>query len=411
MKQPLQVIHIEDSRADQELVGTLLSNGGIDCSIQWVTNRDEFVAALEAMPVDLILSDCSLPQFHGVEALEIARATRPDVPFIFVSGTIGEEAAVDSLQHGATDYVLKGGLSRLVPAVRRAVAEAESRASRLALEAQLRQARKLETIGTLLGGIAHDFRNVLQILKLNLDLLPLVAEEPDQVRHIADQMERTIDRGSNMMKEILVFARKTDAHIELIDLAARLNEVKDYFLTSLPANVELRLQLTDGVPPILADPSQFDRMISNLIGNAIDAMPSGGEILIGLDLACFDSVHAQSWHAGDSAYVRVRVADNGLGMDEALQARIFEPFFTTKPPGKGTGLGLSVVFGLMESHQGFIDLDSQPGKGTTFSLFFPVPAGVNVSPDTVEIVTPTRLLGRVDTHEVDTVEPDAAAEI
>jgi DNA-binding NtrC family response regulator len=130
MDQSLQVIHVEDSTADCELIESLLLNGGLQCEFKRVEDRDGFIAALQESPLHLILSDCTLPQFHGLEALKIAREMRPEIPFIFISGTIGEETAVESLQQGATDYILKQGLARLIPAVRRALAEAESRNTR-----------------------------------------------------------------------------------------------------------------------------------------------------------------------------------------------------------------------------------------------------------------------------------------
>src|ERR1700722_4328232 len=142
MKLSLHVIHIEDSLEDSELVRLMLQAAGMECNIQRVETRDQLVEALQQLKCDLILSDCSLPNFQGLEALEIARKTKPEVPFIFVSGTIGEETAIKSLQNGATDYVLKQRLSRLAPAVRRALSEAEGRLVRNTMEAQLRQSRK-----------------------------------------------------------------------------------------------------------------------------------------------------------------------------------------------------------------------------------------------------------------------------
>ena len=370
----------------------MMLDSGLDCRLLRVETMDELEGALKGSECDLILSDCTLPQFSGLEALRMAREIAPAIPFIFVSGTIGEEAAVSSLHNGATDYVLKHHLTRLVPAVRRALTEAESRASRAALEAQLRQSHKLETIGTLVGGLTHDFRNVLQILRLNLELLPIVANDPEQVRKIAEQMRKTTDRGCDMMKELLVFARKADAHLEPVDITDQIEETAQILQGSLPENVSLFLHLENKLPPILADKSQIDRVLTNLVINAKDALPEGGHIRIGVDVIRFDPEFANAWHAPDAAYLRIRVSDTGMGMDEATQIKIFEPFFTTKPAGKGTGLGLSVVFGLMEAHRGYIDLVSKLGEGTTFSLFFPLPLDAKI-PDSIEEISPHRLLG------------------
>ena len=394
MKTSINVVHIEDSREDSELVHLMLLAAGLECKIQRVETREHLVETLQQTKCDLILSDCTLPHFHGLEALYVARAMKPEIPFIFISGTIGEETAIKSLHNGATDYVLKQRLSRLVPAVRRALTEAEDRIARNALEGQLRQARKLETIGTLVGGIAHDFRNLLQIQRLSIDLLPMVANEPNEVLHIADQLAKSTNRGCDMMQELLVFARKTEANFAPIAMAAQIVELAQVLQSCLPGNISLALDLEEDLPPVLADGGQVDRILTNLIVNARDAMPQGGKIVVSTDVVRFDQVHANTWQIKNTAYLRVRISDNGTGMDEETQSHIFEPFFTTKPEGKGTGLGLSVVFGLMESHQGFIDLQSQVGDGSTFSLFFPMPPGANVALEGIQTVTPVRLLGK-----------------
>jgi signal transduction histidine kinase len=343
-----------------------------------------------------------LPQFHGLEALRVVRTTKPDIPFIFVSGTIGEETAIKSLQSGATDYVLKDRLSRFIPAVRRALAEAEDRKARRATEAQLRQARKLETIGTLVGEVAHDFRNLLQILKLSIELLPLAAYEPEQVIKIAEQLAKTSDRGCAMMQELLVFARKTEARLVPVDVDVQIRDMALLVKHSLPENVRLSLELEEDLPSILADASHLHRILTNLVINARDAQPEGGEIIISTDLVRFDHFHATTWQISDVPYLRLTISDHGMGMDEATQSRIFEPFFTTKSEGKGTGLGLSVVFGLMEAHHGYIDLHSKTGEGTTFSLFFPLTPGTNVASGRIRVISPIRLLGK-------TIQQDTAA--
>jgi two-component system cell cycle sensor histidine kinase/response regulator CckA len=399
MKKSLHVIHIEDSFIDSALVQQLLQEDGLVCEIQRIETREQLVEALKQTTCDLILSDCTLPQFHGLEALEIAHSIRPEIPFIFISGTIGEETAIKSLQNGATDYVLKQRLSRLVPAVRRALTEADGRRLRDSMQTQLRQARKLETIGTLAGGLAHDFRNVLQVLKMSIALLPLKAHDPDQIIHLAAQLDKAAERGYDMMQELLVFARQTEAHLIAVNMGKQIESTAQMLQNALPDNVSLVLNLEEDLPSIFADRGQVDRMLTNLILNARDALPLGGDIAIYTDLIRFDRMPANSWQMKDAPYLRVRVSDNGTGMDEATQSRIFEPFFTTKPAGKGTGLGLSVVFGLIEAHQGFIDLQSQVDEGTIFSLFFPLAAGANVDPEKIEVISPTRLLGKTAESE------------
>ncbi len=411
MKPSLRVIHVEDCHSDSELVRHMLKADGFDCEVKRVETRGELIDALEQSECDLILSDCSMPQFHGLEALHVAHALKPEIPFIFISGTIGEETAIKSLQNGATDYVLKQRLSRLIPAVRRALTEAEGRAARNTMETQLRQARKLEMIGTLAGGLAHDFRNVLQIQKMSTALLPLKAHDPEQVIQIAAQLEKSIERGYNMIQELLVFARKTDANLVPVAMAERITELAEMLRVALPATINLSLHLEKNLPPVSADPGQLERMLTNLILNARDAMPQGGEISVSTDVIKFDHVSSNSWQIKDDPYLRIRISDNGTGMDETTLARIFEPFFTTKPAGKGTGLGLSVVYGLMEAHQGFIDLHSKVGEGTTFSLFFPLSSKTKVLPDRIQVISPSRLLGSTapsDSHSAPQLNAVAA---
>jgi signal transduction histidine kinase len=373
MKPKLRILHLEDSPADSELVYRLLLGDGIESEITRCDERQKFIRDLKEKEFDLIFADCTLPQFNGHHALELARELAPAVPFIFVSGTIEEDSAIESLRSGATDYVLKGRLSRLVPAVRRAMAEAAERARSQEMEQRLRQSQRLEAVGTLAGGIAHDFNNILTIIKGYTALLPLEGTKPERVREIAETIDRASHRGSEMVNQLLAFARKSEGAFTSTELNQRVREIASMLRPTVPQNITFELRLEEGLPEIHADHGQVERVIINLCTNARDSMPEGGTITLATSRVRAEQAPLHSGRERDE-YICLRVIDTGCGMDEATRQRIFEPFFTTKPRGKGTGLGMPVVYGLMQSHNGLIDVQSELGKGTSISLYFPVPA-------------------------------------
>jgi signal transduction histidine kinase len=372
MKSRVRILHLEDSPNDCELVRELLQAEGLLCDITLCADRSAFVADLERESYDLIFADCTLPQFGGLDALEIARRLAPDIPFIFVSGSLREDTAIESLRSGATDYVLKDRLSRLVPAVRRALHDREERQHAQQMELRLRQAQRLEAVGTLAGGIAHDFNNILTIIKGYTALLPLEAADPARVCEIAQTIDRASLRGAELVSQLLAFARKSDGAFTSTSLNVHVAEIAGLLPPALPRNVAVDLLLADDLPDIHADPGQVERVLLNLATNARDAMPEGGRIIFSTSKVAAGEVPLQTAPESEQ-YICLRVTDTGCGMDEATRQRIFEPFFTTKPRGKGTGLGMPVVYGLMQSHNGFVDVRSEVGQGTTISLYFPVP--------------------------------------
>jgi len=373
MKQTLNILHIEDSAEDSELIRQLLVNDGFQCQVTRVDTGPQFFDALEKDPCDLILADCKLPAFSGSRALEIARALKPETPFIFVSGTMGEEAAIESLRDGATDYVLKDRLSRLVPAVRRALAETEERRMRRQLQQRLHEAGRLEAISTLSSGIAHDFNNILTIILGHASLLTMEYENPARVLEISGTISEAGRRGSEIVQQLLAFARKSDGHVAPVDLnryiEAHLNALKE----RLPSGVALTFEPAKNLPTVLVDASQLDCILVNLITNSIDAMSTGGRITLSTKLVPATELPDLLPELGSENYVCLTVADTGKGIDSTTREHVFEPFFTTKERGRGTGLGLPVVYGLMQAHHGYVDVKSETGKGTAISLFFPAP--------------------------------------
>jgi two-component system cell cycle sensor histidine kinase/response regulator CckA len=369
---PVKILYVEDSKADFELVEHSLKSGGVDCDIHCVDTRAGLVEELEHAGYDLVLSDSSLPGFSGRLALQIVRNIKPEVPFIFVSGTMGEDAAIESLHHGATDYVLKSRLSRLVPAVHRALSEAREKSLRQTTQRRLQQARRMEAVGTLAGGLAHDFNNVLTVIKAHMDLLSLYHENPEQRVKIMEKIMKAVDQGSTLTKELLIFGRKTEAQPAFIDVADKVRETASLLKEALPKNVALNLRLAESLSPIFIDPGHLDRILTNLVMNSSDAMPAGGTITISAEEPNLGPAISRFQHDGDEPRLCLKVTDTGHGMNETTLMHLFEPFYTTKSSGKGTGLGLSVVFGLMQIHSGTIDVRSELGRGTSVALYFPL---------------------------------------
>ena len=616
----MYLLHLEDSPSDAELIGILIRREWPDCTIRQVASLMEYREALEQGGFDLILSDYTLPGFDGLTALALAQASAPTTPFLFLSGTIGEERAVDALKRGATDYILKDRPTRLLPAIRQAVAlvqeaqrrrhteealrqneerfrqitenvdelitvvdaaarrlyanpalrqllgeaataagtdafagvhpedqgraraafeiavrhatsqrveyrllppqgknrqveahlsvlrdaggrvdrvlivahdvtlrrEAEARlreqaslldkardailatdlelrisywnasaerlygwkaaevlgrrldqlgldfepvrfaaaraglmatgewrgdfrlrtrqgdtvlvestwslvvendgrprsilyidtdvTERKKLETQLLRAQRMESIGTLAGGIAHDLNNVLTPILLSIDLLGQKAASAED-QHLIEKTLASARHGAALVQQLLAFARGTSSQRTRIDPARSLAELQPLVRQSLPPAIELVVRSPEPPWPVLADATQFTQVMINLCLNARDAMPDGGRIEILTRNLQVDAALARANPGAEAGpYVCISIADTGTGIPAALLEKIFDPFFTTKAAGKGTGLGLSMVAGIMKSHGGFVHVESEPGHGALFSLYFPAQA-------------------------------------
>jgi PAS domain S-box-containing protein len=488
----VHILHLEDHAADAELVEETLRSGGIRCEITRVDTAEAFYSALESGGFDLVLSDFSLPGFNGLSALAWLQEHHPDIPFVFISGTMGEESAVDSLHRGATDYILKGRLARLCPAVRRALEDAQARRDRVhaeetirelaalldktpdaiyvldlhdrvrfwskgaerlygwsadeilgrplppfakrrdsigpeaihkalldhdqwggelsrlakggrsvvvdsrwallrdagaqprsvlvidsdvtekkALQAQVLRAQRMESIGTLAGGIAHDLNNVLAPILMATDILRRRLSD-EKSHRVLGTIESSARRGADLVRQILTFARGIEG--ERIPLQPRtvMKEVEKIVRETFPKAIEVRVEAPETLWRVMADATQIHQVLLNLCVNARDAMPLGGSLILrarNASLTEFEvDVHADA-RAG--RYVVLEVADTGDGIAPGLIGRIFDPFFTTKEPGKGTGLGLSTSLAIVRSHGGFIHVTSEPKRGAHFKVYLP----------------------------------------
>jgi len=372
LKSPLHILHLEDDPNDAALVCSALEAGGIRCATTCVQTRQDFVAALEAGGLDLILSDYSLPAFDGLSALEIVRDRWPDIPFIIVSGTLGEEQAIDSLKSGATDYVLKERLSRLAPAVRRAMRETEERIKRQQLEAQFIEAQKMEVIGHLADGVAHDFNNILAVIMGYSDLVASSLEPESLLRKYIEEIRLASERAAGLTRQLLVFSRNETVQPVVLDLNAVVQEQEKMLRRLIGENIEMAIVPGEKTGRIKADSGYVGQVVMNLVVNARDAMPNGGKLTIATANVTLDETYSHT-HAevAPGKYVMLSVSDTGTGMSNEVKARLFEAFFTTKPKGKGTGLGLATCQTIAKQCGGHIGVESDLGQGATFKIYFP----------------------------------------
>jgi two-component system cell cycle sensor histidine kinase/response regulator CckA len=490
--QPLRILHLEDSSADRELIEEQLRIEHLEATIRHVQNRAEFLAALESQTFDLILADKSLPGFDGLSALQIVKEKRVETPFIFVTGSMGEEAAIETIKTGATDYVLKNRLSRLLPAVRRAVIEARERrkfaesqtrvreqallldeahdaimvcnldgtlaywnkgaqklygwhgeevvgrtfvellsgnnssrfeearkhtldqgkwigeltlftregktvitesrwtliknengnpksiliintdiTEKKQLEAKFLRAQRMESIGILAGGIAHDLNNVLAPILMVGQLLRMQNPETEAVE-LLDMLEKSATHGADLIKQILAFARGIEGEHIQVQVGHLIREIQKMLKETLPRSIKVEVQVPKDLWTIKAVPTHLSQVLMNLCVNARDAMPNGGKLTVSAANLIVDETYLQLHaEAQRGAYVVITVSDTGSGIPPEVMQRIYDPFFTTKEPGKGTGLGLSTVKGIVKNHGGFIHVYSEVGQGSNFKTYFP----------------------------------------
>jgi PAS domain S-box-containing protein len=240
------------------------------------------------------------------------------------------------------------------------------------LERQLRQAQKMEAVGQLAGGMAHDFNNLLSTILTTAELMGSELPADSVLRDDLETIRTAAGRGATLTAKLLAFSRRKTLEYQTLAVDELLGEFARVVRRLIPESIELSLPLRAGGARIHADAGAVEQIVMNLVTNARDAMPAGGTLTIGTERATMDEEFARG-HAGTRPgdYVVLRVRDTGAGMDADTLRKVFEPFFTTKPVGVGTGLGMSMVYGLVKQHQGYVDVASQAGEGTTVTVYLP----------------------------------------
>ncbi len=487
MDQELRFLILEDLQTDVEMILRELRKADFRFTHTHVDSREGFLKALQNPPPDLILMDYSLPGFDAMSALHIVHQVAPLVPSIVISEIIDEEAAVKILKKGATDYILKSRMARLVPAVRRALIEAEKHADllkaqtriteqamlldkardaimvldladritfwnksaerlygwseneaigrnalemlykglshevlearsrtfetgewigelrqvdrngreiivesrrtlirergevtsvlvvntditeRKKIESQLLRAQRMESVGMLAGGIAHDLNNILAPILMAAETLKTRQPNPEDQK-LLSTIEGSAQRGADIVKHVLMFARGVEGVHSILRPDQFIADLKKILDETFPKSIQIITDIPTGLWSIYGDVTQFQQVLLNLCVNARDAMPSGGTLTI---RARNDFLKEGGARQRPGQYVDLEVSDTGEGIPAENLDKIFEPFFTTKAVGHGTGLGLSTALAIVKSHGGFLDVRSQVGNGTTFTIHLP----------------------------------------
>jgi signal transduction histidine kinase/HAMP domain-containing protein len=263
------------------------------------------------------------------------------------------------------------------------------------LEEQLRHAQKMEAIGTLTGGVAHEFNNIMNVILGFGEFLQENLDNDNPLRGYADQIMASAERATKLTRGLLAYSRKQVIYTEPVNIVEIVKDIEVLLSSLIGENIQFAIQTTDTDLTVMADRTQIEQVLMNLTSNAVDAMPRGGTLTLSLKRAEFtaDVIEHQA-HIQPGTYVLMSVTDTGMGMDKETQAKIFEPFFTTKEVGKGTGLGLSVVYGIVKRHHGNITVESDLGKGTTFTVFLPLSTDTHRE---MKIVDPPHLKGGDET--------------
>ena len=393
MKPLLRILYLEDDPRDAELVQEILAAGGIECALTRVETETDFTSTLEKGGIDLVLADYTLPSFDGLSALEIVQKNWPSVPLIFVSGTLGEEVAIEALKKGATDYVFKTRLSRLAPSVQRALREAGERSDLIKAEEALQKAQaelahvaRVTTLGELTASIAHEINQPLSAVvnNANAGLRWLSGESPniDEAREAIRRILRDGNRAAGVISKTRALFKKAPMTKEQFDINEAVEEIVTLTQSEAQRNrVLVRTGLDGNIPLVLGDRAQLQQVVLNLLLNAIEAVSGMSEgrreVFVRSQKGRGDAVESRAQNAGhhdpaqaESTHFLVAVCDSGRGLDPTALEHLFDAFYTTK--SQGLGMGLAISRSIIEAHGGRLWAKANAPQGAIVQFALPL---------------------------------------
>ncbi|MCI0812402.1 MAG: response regulator [Chloroflexi bacterium] len=371
----IKVLLVDDDEDDYMITRDLLLDvEALEYDLDWISSYAEALDAIERNQHDIYLIDYRLGERDGMQLLNEALDGGCTAPIILLTGQGDREVDVEAMKAGAADYLVKGQIDHILleRSIRHSIERKALEREHAALEEQLLQAQKLESIGQLAGGIAHDFNNLMTPIigyaQMGLTTLP----EEYRERVYLEEILKAADRATNLIQQLLAFSRRQVVELQVIDLNSLLVNIDMMLQRLIGEDVELVILPSENLGAVKVDPTQIEQVVVNLAVNARDAMPEGGTLIVETSNIEFGEEELKN-HPDMAAgpYVMFAVSDTGHGMSEEVKAHLFEPFYTTKEKGKGTGLGLSTCYGIIAQNKGYIWVYSEIGSGTTFKIYLP----------------------------------------